>query len=249
MVPNGNRCCQHKIPLYQRIDVNTAIAPELFTLPQSSLKPIEPWHWRQLPLAKRSGSHVFEALFLHPRGDSTRENNLVNNCHIATLLESPVTPHNTHLARYSICAGSPRFMENQPQLWTPPVGNILPFLRRLLQVQKPESPVPAELPFTGGWLGWLGYDLAWEIEQLPHLNTDPLPFPIAYWYEPDSFAVLDHHQQILWLATTDSTQLDSLQHQLEEADRETGVKNPAKPDKSNPITPIFHSSEQDYIAA
>ncbi|MEQ9371319.1 MAG: anthranilate synthase component I [Coleofasciculus chthonoplastes F3-SA18-01] len=231
------------------MDVNTAIAPELFAPLPSSLNPVQPWHWRQLPLAKRSGSHVFEALFLNPRGDSTLGNDLTANYHIATLLESPLTPNPTHLARYSICAGSPRLMENQPQLWTPPVGNILPFLRRLLQVQKPESPLPAELPFTGGWLGWLGYDLAWEIEQLPHLNDDLMPFPIAYWYEPESFAVLDHHQQILWLATTDSTQLDSLQRQLEEADRETGVKHPAKPDKSNPITPIFHSSQHDYMAA
>ncbi|MEQ9550296.1 MAG: anthranilate synthase component I [Coleofasciculus sp. G3-WIS-01] len=214
-----------------------------------SLKPIQPWHWRKLPLAKRSGSHVFEALFLHPTGDSALEGNLAENCHIATLLESPVTPNNTHLARYSICAGSPRFIEHQPQLWTPSVGDILPFLRRLLQVQKAQSLVPALLPFTGGWLGWLGYDLAWEIEQLPQLNTDPLPFPIAYWYEPESFAVLDHHQQVLWLATTDSAQLDSLQRQLKQADREIRSQDLPKPDKSNPITPIFQISQQDYIAA
>ena len=36
---------------------------------------------------------------------------------------------------------------------------------------------------TGGWLGWLGYDLAWEIEQLPQLKPDPLPFPVAFWIE------------------------------------------------------------------
>jgi len=33
------------------------------------------------------------------------------------------------------------------------------------------------LPFTHGWLGWLGYDIAWEIERLPCLKSDHLPFP------------------------------------------------------------------------
>ncbi|WP_396133402.1 anthranilate synthase component I [Acaryochloris sp. 'Moss Beach'] len=70
------------------------------------------------------------------------------------------------------------------------------------------------MPFQGGWLGWLGYDLAWEIERLPQLNPDPLPFPIAFWYEPENFAILDHQHQILWLAVTDTHQLDQLEHQL-----------------------------------
>ena len=47
---------------------------------------------------------------------------------MAVLLESPVTS-STNLARYSICAGSPRVIDGQFQLWTPPVGEILPFLR------------------------------------------------------------------------------------------------------------------------
>ena len=137
--------------------------------------------------------------------------------------------------------------ESQPQLWTPPIGDILPFLRRLLNShhQDEDANVP-ELPFTGGWLGWLGYDLAREIEQLPQLKTDPLPFPTAYWYEPESFAVADHHQQILWLAATDSAQLDSMQSQL---DRETGVKKSLETCKTNPITPIFQMSQEDYEAA
>ena len=100
-----------------------------------------------------------------------------------------------------------------------------------------------------GWLGWLGYDLAWEIEQLPHLNRDPLPFPIAYWYEPDCFAVLDHHLQILWLATTDVTQLEALASQLEQADSKTVEPNPLNSDSHPLITPTFQVSQQAYIAA
>jgi para-aminobenzoate synthetase component 1 len=224
------------------------------------MKPLQPWHWRKLPLGERSGSQVFKALFLNPTGKTSNGVETVLLRHrqrIATLLESPVTPNATHLARYSICAGSPRFIENQPQLWTPAVGEILPFLRRLFNSHyqdedaniKAESIVPAELPFTGGWLGWLGYDLAWEIEQLPQLKADSLPFPIAYWYEPESFAVLDHQQQILWLAATDAAQLDSMQSQLEQANRETRVQDSSAAGKSNPVTPFFQMSQEDYRVA
>jgi para-aminobenzoate synthetase component 1 len=169
---------------------------------QSDLIPS--WYWRSLPLENRRGSEVFECLFL------TRER-------IATLLESPFpTPSDRpYLSRYSICAGSPRRIAGKPQLWTPALGEILPFLRHLLQREYWAIDQPDYLPFIGGWLGWLGYDLAWEIEKLPYLKSDTLPFPVAYWYEPAVFAVLDHWQQILWLASTNPADLDLLQQQLE----------------------------------
>ncbi len=152
-----------------------------------------PWHWRSQPLAKRTGSMIFAALF--------------RNFDIATLLESP----SSSLSRYSICAGPPRTINQQPQLWTPQIGTILHWLRERQQESSDSHPPSASLPFLGGWLGWFGYDLAWEIESLPLINRDPLPFPVAYWYEPENFAVLDHHRQELWLATTHSDQLDDLE--------------------------------------
>ena len=168
-----------------------------------------PWHWRSLPLNNRTGSEIFEDLFLQPNT-------------IATLLESPfsVSIEQSQLSRYSICAGSPRFINNKPQLWTPKKGEIIPFLRSLIQQRANKLTQtsifqPYHLPFIGGWLGWLSYDFAWEIERLPIYNRDPLPFPLAYWYEPESFAILDHKEQTLWLAARDSFALDKLQNQLE----------------------------------
>ncbi len=185
--------------------------------PQKVIQPLEPWYWRSLRLNNLTGSQVFAALFL--------------NQPIATLLESPgTTDVEPQLSRYSICAGSPRTVQDQSRLWTPAIGEILPFLGCLLQQSRSNNAQVAHLPFTGGWLGWLGYDLAWEIEQLPQLNQDTLPFPVAYWYEPECFAVLDHVEQTLWLAATDVKQLDYLEMNLSES---TQRKLPFPPTAKN----------------
>ena len=183
-------------------------------------RPLLPWYWRSLPLNHRSGSDIFQALYI----DS---HTMLPKAAIATLLESPtLPPHpttptlqqlNTPTPSYSICAGSPRIINDISQHWTPKMGDHLSTLRTLI-ARTPAPPAshapPSHLPFHGGWLGWLGYDVAWEIEVLPQKNTDPLLFPVSFWYEPDTFAILDHPNQILWLATTDPSDLDRLQHRL-----------------------------------
>lgn len=204
------------------------------SLSSGFLSPCPKYFWQSLPLAQRTGSDIFAALF-QPQ---TAKPGIVG---IATLLESPypLPPDSlpapaTALARYSICAGSPRIVSGQPQLWTPAKGYVIPFLEQLSTVESPQAVAPftegaiaedtaedspEHLPFCGGWLGWLGYDLAWEIEQLPWLKDDQLPFPVAFWYEPAEFAVLDHHLQRLWLAATSSIRLASLKKAAQGAAR------------------------------
>ncbi|MFQ4135874.1 anthranilate synthase component I [Nodosilinea sp. PGN35] len=177
------------------------------------------WWVRSQPLGHRTGSDIFQCLYgdllLQPPTPAS----------LVALLESPfplpvaAQPHAAH-SRYSICAGPPRYVGALPQVWTPAVGSILPTLaERLTAAEQPrllgdEADAAETLPFTGGWLGWLGYDLAWEIERLPTINSDPLPFPVALWYEPATFAVLDHQAQRLWLFAPAPAALDSLEKQL-----------------------------------
>ncbi|TBR57589.1 anthranilate synthase component I [Mastigocladus laminosus UU774] len=227
----------------------------------------QPWYWRSLPLRNRTGSDIFAALFAYKQ-----------TLGIATLLESPYpTPtDNPQLSRYSICAGTPRYVDGYPQMWTPALGEVLPFLEQLLQQKvggqggqggenilhaPPHTSLSPHLPFTGGWLGWLGYDMAREIEQLPYTKSDSLPFPVAFWYEPDSFAVLDHWEQILWLAASSPSGLDELEKKLEqdtEIKRRTDaenffIKSPSPPVFVSPFSPSntlrFHSSQEEYEAA
>lgn len=161
------------------------------------------WHWRSQPLKNRTGALIFDQLFRRSHA-------------IATLLESPFPSHLEQpcLARYSICAGKPRVVGDKLQLWTPGVGEILPLLRSLTHRPLPSGDYP-NLPFVGGWLGWLGYDVAWEIEQLPRLKPDKLPFPVAYWYEPSAVAIADHLEQVLWLGASSLSELDTLERSLQ----------------------------------
>ncbi|MBE9139078.1 anthranilate synthase component I [Nodosilinea sp. LEGE 07088] len=178
------------------------------------------WWVRSQPLRHRTGSDIFQhlygALLQQPPTAST----------VVALLESPyplpaaAQPHAIH-SRYSICAGPPRHLDGVTQVWTPTVGHILPALTERLATAHQicllgdEAEVAEQtLPFTGGWLGWLGYDFAWEIERLPTLNTDPLPFPVALWYEPATFAVLDHQAQRLWLAAPTPTEAEAMEQGL-----------------------------------
>jgi para-aminobenzoate synthetase component I len=188
-----------------------------------------PWHWQSLPLAGLSGSEVFSALFLAEP--------------IATLLESPAQS-GLAMSRYSICAGSHRIIDGQQQLWTPSLGEIMPFLRSLLEHGKPPA-IELELPFTGGWLGWLGYETAWELESLPPQRPDPLPFPVAYWYEPANFAVLDHQQQQLHLAATEPDDLVVMIEKITTT-KYSATTVPPTNSLQRPLQISFLTSAEDY---
>jgi para-aminobenzoate synthetase component I len=192
-----------------------------------------------IPLQNRTGAEIFDRLFRHET--------------IATLLESPVSDANhSVLTRYSICAGSPQVVNQQQQIFTPVVGEILDCLRGLLSsvTINDKSDLPDHLPFTGGWLGWLGYELAWEIEDLPERSSDPLPFPVAYWYAPHAFAVLDHWAQVLYLSAPTAIELDELVDKLDRSkSRESSFRTEsALIEQINPDINFF-TSESEYQQA
>ncbi len=191
------------------------------------------WFWRSLPLNQLTGSQVFERLFYQaPQPGQPPA--------IATLLESPFpTPENSpQSSRYSLIFGSPRVIAGKPQIWTPKIGQVFSFLES--RVFSSRDSIPTHLPFIGGWVGWLGYDVAWEIEKLPYRKADYLPFPVAFWYEPESFAILDHSEQKLWLASTKIEDLDQLEIRLE---KELLCVNPDSPHKYHIK---FDTSKQEY---
>ncbi len=167
------------------------------------------------------------------------------------MLESPLTSEEkSPLTRYSICAGAPEIIEGRPQIFTPAVGQILACLRGLLAsaTEPATTNLPAHLPFTGGWLGWLGYELAWELEHLPKLAVDPLPFPTAYWYAPSRFAILDSWEQLIYLVAPTTTALADLVSKLDR-DSDTPLAANIAPDLPQANDVHFHTTAAAYQQA
>ena len=227
----------------------------------AAIRPCQRYFWRSLPLLNRSGTEVFAALF---QPQTTRS----GPAGIAVLLESPDLSSTTArqengfpaaIARYSICAGAPRTAAGEVQLWTPKVGDILPLLQQMEQTPlvqddglagDPAGEQPDDdLPYRGGWLGWLGYDSAWEIERLPWSKEDRLPFPVAFWYEPAEFAVLDHPSQRLWLAAETPAALASMAQRVSQCSQENSLPASATAHRWKTRSLVFETEQAEFEQA
>ncbi|MCB1057658.1 MAG: anthranilate synthase component I family protein, partial [Acidobacteria bacterium] len=65
-------------------------------------------------------------------------------------------------------------------------------LRRVLGAVRSE---PSPVPFTGGFVGYFGYDLVRMVERLPDRPADPFELPVALLARIDTLVVFDHAQQ------------------------------------------------------
>ena len=63
---------------------------------------------------------------------------------------------------------------------------------------------PSFLPFLGGAVGCLSYDLARRFEVLPELARDDLQFPDIYFLLVEAFVVIDHQMASTWLVFSPS---------------------------------------------
>ena len=59
--------------------------------------------------------------------------------------------------------------------------------------------LPVSLPFTGGWVIYLSYEMAQQIEPILTLPTDTRVLPLAMAVRIPAAVVVDHHEQCTWL--------------------------------------------------
>jgi anthranilate synthase component 1 len=119
----------------------------------------------------------------------------------AFLLESLVGGE--RWARYTFLGTEPReawrYRGSRVERWTPaggwqaagethdPIAHLADRMRAL-----PSVPVPGLPRFTGGAVGYLGYDLVRSIERLPNAPADTLDVPDAVVMIADSLVILDN---------------------------------------------------------
>jgi anthranilate synthase component 1 len=109
----------------------------------------------------------------------------------------------TRLARYSFIGGAPSLVfrskgktitlsrpggkEESFQTKTDPIRELEKILARYRQ-----SPVKGLPPFSGGAVGYFGYDTVRFIERIPDTNKDPLEIPDALFVFTDTLFIFDH---------------------------------------------------------
>jgi anthranilate synthase component I len=71
-------------------------------------------------------------------------------------------------------------------------GEPLDALREVIHAVSAE---PGPIPFTGGLVGYFGYDLIRLVERLPHRPPDPFDLPIALLARFDTVVIFDHARQ------------------------------------------------------
>jgi para-aminobenzoate synthetase component I len=94
------------------------------------------------------------------------------------------------------------------------IGDPLIELEKWLQPLKTER--EPDLPdFQGGVIGFLSYDYARRIENLPVLSQDDLKVPEVYFFYLDEWVVFDHKEEMLWTMILTQEEEVSAQIRLE----------------------------------
>jgi anthranilate synthase component 1 len=76
-----------------------------------------------------------------------------------------------------------------------------PPLDALRQVIAAVTTEPGPIPFTGGLVGYFGYDVIRLVERLPDRPPDPFGLPVALLARFDTLVIFDHaHQRVLAIA-------------------------------------------------
>ncbi|MFH0847125.1 MAG: aminodeoxychorismate synthase component I [Chloroflexota bacterium] len=132
-------------------------------------------------------------------------------------LDSGMDPHK--LGRYSFMGSSPFlvFSSRGPQITINEEGrqrhldgNPFDELGRLLETYRLDSG-PLPVPFGGGAVGYLSYDLAHFIEQLPEKAVDDLGLPESYFGFYDLVLAFDNLEAKAYLVSTGFPETDESQ--------------------------------------
>jgi anthranilate/para-aminobenzoate synthase component I len=105
---------------------------------------------------------------------------------------------------YQVIRGKGHTVQNYTAgVWEEHKGDPFSFLQGQF-VEQASVMAPSFLPFLGGAIGCLSYDLARTFEVLPEHAQDDLQFPDIYFLFVEAFVVIDHQMSIAWLVFSPS---------------------------------------------
>ncbi len=160
----------------------------------------------------------------------------------AFLLES--TDGDSRLAQYSFIGISPikivSFHQGiatlrdvqQDTIETVPFTNPLD----ILQQHQPKMPLASDgldFPFTGGWVGYMGYGATQYFDNIPQQYSDPLDVPDGYYGLYDSVILFDHlYRRITFLSYREENQAKALWDDIRSRLAQNG-----------PLFPMFYNND------
>lgn len=157
---------------------------------------------------------------------------------VAFLLES--SEKDSRLARFSFMGTTPvktfSFKDGQGILTDYQTGvsthltieNPLQILREELEAIAADfEPLEPELPFTGGWVGYMGYGATRYFDQIPQQSVDPQQVPEGYYALYDTIVLFDHlYRRILLISYKSQSVVNRLKENLLEKLSRPGVLSP-----------------------
>jgi len=140
-------------------------------------------------------------------------------------------------------------------------GNPFDVLGRLLDLYNLDTPTDTPIPFLGGAIGYLGYDLCHFIERLPETAVDDLELPESYFAFFDTIIAFDNLEHKTFIISTgfpelqEEQRMDRARQRLEElrqrlaspASAPTANSQTAEPAPENTLKSNF--THDDYIKA
>jgi anthranilate synthase component 1 len=138
-------------------------------------------------------------------------------------------------------------------------GPVLPLVRDLLRQHRPAQ-VPGLPPFTGGAVGFVGYDLVRELERLPSHAKDDLGMPDAVFMFFDRLLAFDHLRHEIQIIAAADVRSESPAHAYARAVRDierierrlsSGLPRPPrrKASATGVIQPHANMSKAQFLAA
>lgn len=83
-----------------------------------------------------------------------------------------------------------------------------------------------QIPFTGGWFVYLGYELIYEIEKTLDIPDSPYSLPTAFAARAKSAVVYDHVEKNIFFISEESiSQVESMHSDFEKIQKNLNVKN------------------------
>ncbi|TCO74397.1 aminodeoxychorismate synthase component I [Marinisporobacter balticus] len=109
-----------------------------------------------------------------------------------------------------------------------------------------------DLPFIGGAVGYLGYDLCHHIEKLPRTAIDDINIPDCYFGLYDGVIIIDHVKNTVSIAALgikdrEKTIIANIENIIKETEK-TGVTLSIQK-KNNPVTLKSNFEKEDYMKA